>query len=188
RPPAARGERELPRDQLEPLERVAALLAAGHVAPEEPLDQAQLVLVERVQGVARQELLDDLVLVAHSSRSVSARCSFRMAARVRVFTVPRGTPSCSAIWACVNPPKYASSKTRRCSGGSPSSAVTTMARRRASQASSTMSSATSSSCAGPGFIRTVLRRRRSSRRTVSTARWCTRERKKVRKLPRAGSN
>ena len=66
----------------------------------------------------------------------------------------------------------------------PTRARRTSTRRAASQSSRVTMSAMSSSSTGSGFTRAERRRSRSSRRTVSTARWSTRERKKDRRSPR----
>ena len=58
---------------------------------------------ERPQDVAREQLVDRLV-VDHPV-SWSATRSFRIAARVRVFTVPSGIASSSAICTWVLPSK-----------------------------------------------------------------------------------
>ncbi len=91
--------------------------AGRHVLGEEPVGLRGVLAVEREQRVAGEQLLDPLVVLAHTSSRARARRSLRMAASVRVFTVPTGMPRRSAIRVCVWPPKYASSITCRCSGG-----------------------------------------------------------------------
>ena len=83
----------------EALQCAPALLAVGKMGRDGLLCFPHLVLVQGVQGVGCEQLRGQVFV--HSSRSVRTRWSLRIAARVRVFTVPRGIFSSSAICHCL---------------------------------------------------------------------------------------
>ena len=138
---------------------------------------------EAPQHVPGQQLLDRFV-VCQSHRSSSVQHPAELAhGRERpglhgperdpellgdhdLGVAPRSTPSRAPVAA----PREGSSSASR-----------TSLRRTPRESSSTTSSARSSPVTGSRFAaRSARLRRRSSRRTVSTARWCTNERKNVR--------
>src|SRR5262249_11283174 len=127
------GERQVAGDDREALLRQAAELASGNVGGEEAGGLTAGPDGHRGGRFAGQELLSPLVVSPHSPSPSSIARSLRIAARVRVFTVPRGTPLISAMRACVMPEKYANSSTSRCSGGSLRRARSTSSRRVAIQ-------------------------------------------------------
>ena len=99
----SRDEREVAGEALEGVQRREAVGAVGHVVGQEAVGGLGVLAREGPQDVAREQLVDRLV-VDHPV-SWSATRSFRIAARVRVFTVPSGIASSSAIWTCVLPSK-----------------------------------------------------------------------------------
>ena len=87
-------------DGTERQEGVAAGRTVRDVLGEQAIRLGRILAGEAPQGVAREQLVDGLVAVRHAVSSNAVR-SFRIAAKVRVFTVPSGMPSSSAICTCV---------------------------------------------------------------------------------------
>src|SRR5262249_24758824 len=110
------------------------------IAARQPgLDLVALVALERAAGVQEDQLVSLVGAHGVPVPYASARSVLRSASspcRIRVFTVPSGSPSCSAISRCESPSKKFSSTARRWDSGSSSSARSILARRWSASASS----------------------------------------------------
>jgi hypothetical protein len=95
---------ELAGDGLEGVERLTALRTAGNVLGQQSVGLGGVLARKALERVSGQELLRFSVAVDHRASSNAAR-SFRIAANVRVLTVPSGMPSSSAICTWVFPSK-----------------------------------------------------------------------------------
>ena len=105
----------------------AAVVAGGDVL----LGERGLIGLERAQSVRadqRGDVVGDLGVGAHAWKPSPSNSRRRESATcVRDFTVPSGSPRCSAISLWLSPLKYASSSTWRCGGGRSASARRTLA-------------------------------------------------------------
>src|SRR5690606_32254454 len=115
-------------------------LAPGRVGAREPgLDLVALVALQRAGREEEEQVLALVGRHASSLPSRSARSTLRSESspwRMRVFTVPSGSPSRSAISRCDRPSKKLSSTARRDASGSSRSARSIAARCSATSAPS----------------------------------------------------
>src|SRR5262249_58188836 len=83
------------------------------------LELGELFALEGTQRVEVRRREPGVVVHARSTppRAERALRSRSSPLRIRVFTVPSGSPGCAAISLCVRPSKYASSRTRRRAAG-----------------------------------------------------------------------
>src|SRR6202035_2325116 len=88
---------------------ICALGARGHVR----FDRSLLFAFQHAEGV-KVEVFRPSWMSVHDNKF---RFKLSTAVRIRVFTVPSGSPVLLAISLCVNPSKYASSMAARCSLG-----------------------------------------------------------------------
>src|SRR6185295_7964344 len=186
------GGRRLRQRGGEARERLLALAQGAHrlriAGLQQGLETGALLSLEPAQGVRRRQLADLVAIhVAESLSPLSAPRSRSSPSRVRVFTVPSGSPSRVAISDWVSPSKNASSITRRCASGSWPSAVWTSPRSSATTAGfgaspSPRRDATDSST-GATKVLSLLRMDRSR----SIARVLARMTTQASGLPRLGS-
>ena len=108
-----------------------------------------------------------------------------MPSRVRLFTVPSGSPSSSATCDWVLPSKYIFISTCRCSAGISCNAALTWSRELAASTSSTTDWPMSPRTSSAGSASRLRLRCASSLRIASTARWWTVDMSHDRKVPRS---
>src|SRR5229473_1000483 len=183
------------REQLAHLAERLCLGAAHRALGQVCFELQALSRLEGAQRVGRGQRQP--LMVGHDSAldrsGASEPRSFSIPARMRVFTVPNGSPSSVAISVWVRPSKYASSMTRRCGSGSSASARSTS--RRASRRSTARSGGSPPAAIGtanPSVFsrdaRLTARARRPRARQRSSARVRVIVVSQAATLPRAGSN